>query len=136
MARDPTRWDIVCRVVDNYGDAGVAFRLARMLAIEHGERVTLWIDDPARLSFNGLGCFLLKDTGRRNIGQRESRADDARILDPIPVGRYITFRCRYILRPENPNAGGVDNHVSGVVHDREPDGVQTIGKGCCVPGIN
>ena len=50
MARDPTRWDIVCRVVDNYGDAGVAFRLARELAIEHGERVTLWIDDPAPLA--------------------------------------------------------------------------------------
>ena len=50
MARDPTRWDIVCRVVDNYGDAGVAFRLARMLAIEHGERVTLWIDDPVPLA--------------------------------------------------------------------------------------
>jgi len=43
------RWDVVCRVVDNYGDAGVAFRLARQLADEHGAAVTLWIDDPVPL---------------------------------------------------------------------------------------
>jgi uncharacterized repeat protein (TIGR03837 family) len=38
------RWDVVCRVVDNYGDAGVCWRLARQLAAEHGADVTLWID--------------------------------------------------------------------------------------------
>jgi uncharacterized repeat protein (TIGR03837 family) len=38
-------WDVFCRVVDNYGDAGVAFRLARCLAREHGKRVRLWLDD-------------------------------------------------------------------------------------------
>ncbi|HQR12424.1 MAG TPA: elongation factor P maturation arginine rhamnosyltransferase EarP [Casimicrobiaceae bacterium] len=44
------RWDIFCRVVDNYGDAGVCWRLARQLAAEHGLIVTLWIDDIASLS--------------------------------------------------------------------------------------
>jgi len=39
------RWDIFCRVVDNFGDAGVCWRLARQLAHEHGLAVTLWIDD-------------------------------------------------------------------------------------------
>ncbi len=39
------RWDIFCRVVDNFGDAGVCWRLARQLAAEHGLAVTLWIDD-------------------------------------------------------------------------------------------
>ena len=38
-------WDIFCRVVDNFGDAGICWRLARQLAIEHGEHVRLWIDD-------------------------------------------------------------------------------------------
>ena len=38
------RWDVFCRVVDNYGDAGVCWRLARKLAAEHGIDVTLWID--------------------------------------------------------------------------------------------
>ena len=40
----PLRWDIFCSVVDNYGDAGVAWRLARQLAAEHGRAVRLFID--------------------------------------------------------------------------------------------
>ncbi len=43
------RWDIFCRVVDNFGDAGVCWRLARVLAREHHVAVTLWIDDIAAL---------------------------------------------------------------------------------------
>src|SRR3954468_23954607 len=38
------RRDVFCRVVDNYGDAGLCWRLARQLATEHGCDVTLWID--------------------------------------------------------------------------------------------
>lgn len=38
-------WDIFCRVVDNFGDIGVSWRLARGLATDHGCRVRLWIDD-------------------------------------------------------------------------------------------
>jgi len=44
------RWDIFCRVVDNFGDSGVCWRLARQLAAEHGLAVTLWIDDVATLA--------------------------------------------------------------------------------------
>jgi uncharacterized repeat protein (TIGR03837 family) len=44
------RWDVFCRVVDNYGDAGVCWRLARQLAREHEADVTLWIDRPATLA--------------------------------------------------------------------------------------
>lgn len=39
------RWDIFCRVIDNYGDIGVCWRLARQLADEHGAAVRLWVDD-------------------------------------------------------------------------------------------
>lgn len=38
-------WDIFCRVIDNYGDIGVCWRLARQLASEHGKHVRLWLDD-------------------------------------------------------------------------------------------
>lgn len=44
------RWDILCRVVDNYGDVGVAWRLARGLAREHGKHVRLVLDDLTVLS--------------------------------------------------------------------------------------
>ncbi|MDY0014007.1 MAG: elongation factor P maturation arginine rhamnosyltransferase EarP [Rhodocyclaceae bacterium] len=41
----PPIWDIFCRVVDNYGDIGVCWRLARQLAGERGLQVRLWVDD-------------------------------------------------------------------------------------------
>ncbi len=53
------RWDIFCRVVDNFGDIGVCWRLARSLAHEHGFRVRLWVDDPAafgRLCPQAMEC--------------------------------------------------------------------------------
>lgn len=40
-------WDIFCRVVDNYGDIGVTWRLARQLVAEQGFAVRLWVDDLA-----------------------------------------------------------------------------------------
>jgi len=45
MAAMQLHWDIFCRVIDNYGDIGVCWRLARQLASEHGKRVRLWVDD-------------------------------------------------------------------------------------------
>ncbi|MBM7059245.1 elongation factor P maturation arginine rhamnosyltransferase EarP [Pseudomonas sp. UL073] len=38
-------WDIFCSVVDNYGDIGVTWRLARQLVAEHEQGVRLWVDD-------------------------------------------------------------------------------------------
>ncbi|MDF3866509.1 elongation factor P maturation arginine rhamnosyltransferase EarP [Pseudomonas denitrificans (nom. rej.)] len=40
-------WDIFCSVVDNYGDIGVTWRLARQLAGDHRQQVRLWVDDLA-----------------------------------------------------------------------------------------
>lgn len=40
-------WDIFCSVIDNYGDIGVTWRLARQLVAEHGQAVRLWVDDLA-----------------------------------------------------------------------------------------
>ena len=41
-------WDLFCRVVDNFGDIGVCWRLAADLGAR-GERVRLWIDDASAL---------------------------------------------------------------------------------------
>lgn len=38
-------WDIFCRVVDNFGDVGVCWRLARQLVNEHDLLVRIWVDD-------------------------------------------------------------------------------------------
>jgi uncharacterized repeat protein (TIGR03837 family) len=45
MPEMKTRWDIFCTVVDNFGDIGVTWRLARQLVAEHGLAVRLWVDD-------------------------------------------------------------------------------------------
>lgn len=38
-------WDIFCRVIDNFGDIGVCWRLARQLVDDHQQSVRLWVDD-------------------------------------------------------------------------------------------
>lgn len=37
--------DLFCKVVDNFGDIGICWRLARQLEREHGIAVRLWVDD-------------------------------------------------------------------------------------------
>jgi uncharacterized repeat protein (TIGR03837 family) len=47
-ARGPAlRCDIFCTVIDNFGDIGVCWRLARQLAAEQQWHVRLWVDDLA-----------------------------------------------------------------------------------------
>jgi len=43
--RRPVSLALFCRVVDNYGDIGICWRLSRQLHAEHGIDVTLWVDD-------------------------------------------------------------------------------------------
>ncbi|MDD2919069.1 elongation factor P maturation arginine rhamnosyltransferase EarP [Rhodoferax sp.] len=43
-------WDIFCRVIDNFGDLGVAWRLACNLT-ERGQAVRLWADDISALAW-------------------------------------------------------------------------------------
>ncbi|MEI7762971.1 MAG: elongation factor P maturation arginine rhamnosyltransferase EarP [Comamonadaceae bacterium] len=47
-------WDIFCRVIDNYGDVGVCWRLAADLAAR-GEQVRLWLDDARALAWMAPG---------------------------------------------------------------------------------
>lgn len=39
------RCDLFCSVLDNFGDIGICWRLARQLQTEHQWQVTLWVDD-------------------------------------------------------------------------------------------
>jgi uncharacterized repeat protein (TIGR03837 family) len=49
-------WDIFCRVLDNFGDIGVSWRLACQLADEHGIEIRLWVDDiELACRFSGAG---------------------------------------------------------------------------------
>ena len=88
------RWDIVCRVVDNFGDAGVCLRLARELAAEHGIAVTLWIDDVASLAriVPGLDAGRRRRRGRRHSRARARNATRRRTL-PLPDVVIEGFGC-------------------------------------------
>ena len=44
------RWDIFCKVIDNYGDIGVCWRLSVDLA-SRGQQVRLWVDDASALAW-------------------------------------------------------------------------------------
>ena len=49
-------WDIFCKVIDNFGDIGVCWRLSADLAAR-GEQVRLWVDDAAALRWMApSGC--------------------------------------------------------------------------------
>jgi uncharacterized repeat protein (TIGR03837 family) len=50
MRNNNAKWEIFCRVVDNYGDVGMCWRLARALATGYGADVRLWVDDWKTLS--------------------------------------------------------------------------------------
>jgi uncharacterized repeat protein (TIGR03837 family) len=54
--RAPPIWDIFCKVIDNYGDIGVCWRLASGLAAR-GCAVRLWADDASALAWMApQGC--------------------------------------------------------------------------------
>jgi uncharacterized repeat protein (TIGR03837 family) len=59
-------WDVFCRVVDNFGDLGVCWRLSGDLATR-GETVRLWVDDASALDWmapqGAPGVELLPWTG-------------------------------------------------------------------------
>lgn len=50
------RWDIFCKVIDNFGDVSVCWRLSAELA-RRGEQVRLWLDDPQALAWMAPGAL-------------------------------------------------------------------------------
>ena len=67
----PGRWDLFCKVVDNFGDIGVCWRLARQLASEHSIAVRLWVDDLDR--FQKLCPAFSSQSGVQRIDSIEIR---------------------------------------------------------------
>ncbi|HEX7913380.1 MAG TPA: elongation factor P maturation arginine rhamnosyltransferase EarP [Paraburkholderia sp.] len=57
--------DIFCAVIDNFGDIGVCWRLARQLASEHGWQVRLFVDDLH--AFQRLCPSLTPDRARQTV---------------------------------------------------------------------
>lgn len=88
----PVSCDLFCRVVDNFGDAGVCWRLARQLAAEHGWEMRLWIDDLAPLA--RLRPGLDPASTRQQIDGVDVRAWTLP-FPPVPPARVVieAFAC-------------------------------------------
>ena len=86
--------DIFCHVIDNFGDAGVCWRLARGLSEEEGFRVTLYIDDAVTLSKITSGVPAeLPASGAESLGILVRRWEDSETAVPSDVV-IETFGCR------------------------------------------
>ncbi len=78
-------WDLFCRVIDNWGDVGVCWRLARDLAAR-GARVRLWIDDASALAWMAPA-----GTGGVEVGAFDAAAEPGDVVveafacDPPPA---------------------------------------------------
>ena len=82
--------DVFCRVVDNFGDAALAWRLARVLAKQHGYAVRLLIDRP-----EVLARLLQHDAGQAlpwHVDQVAIEAFDKSRASPAPL-LIETFGC-------------------------------------------
>lgn len=87
------RWDIFCNVIDNFGDIGVCWRLARQLASEHKIQVRLWVDN--------LSAFqrICPEIDTRSCSQMVGNIKIARwdtIFPPVTPGSVVVeaFACR------------------------------------------
>ena len=67
-------WDLFCRVVDNFGDIGIAWRLARQLAADPRRDVRLFVD--------GLEAFARIDA---RVEARAARDRSRQTLDRIEI---------------------------------------------------
>src|SRR5476649_1144765 len=61
----PLTLALFCKVVDNYGDIGICWRLARQLQQEHGVAVTLCVDD--LLSFQRICPAVAPDAALQQL---------------------------------------------------------------------
>ncbi|MEC5385543.1 elongation factor P maturation arginine rhamnosyltransferase EarP [Uliginosibacterium sp. H3] len=102
------RIDIFCAVIDNFGDAGVCWRLARQLAAEHACVVRLWLDRPDVLAAllpalcqSGPGCVVEGVT----IGdwQAGAAAEPAEVvIEAFACNPPDSFVARMAARPRPP----------------------------------
>ena len=86
---------LFCKVVDNFGDIGICWRLARQLEQEHGIAVTLWVDDLQ--SFQRLCPEVALDRDTQRIGTVTVRhwCDQNAIFSPEDVADIVIefFAC-------------------------------------------
>jgi len=105
-------WDIFCKVIDNYGDIGVCWRLSADLAAR-GHHVRLWVDDASALAWMAPGATQNAFAGVRVVPWAQMR--DAAVLGNLTLADVWVegFGCEpepefvaHFFRTAAPDAGG------------------------------
>jgi uncharacterized repeat protein (TIGR03837 family) len=108
----PQRWDIFCSVVDNYGDAGVAWRLARQLAAEYRRDARLFVDalpvlariapdvDPSREQQKVQGVDILRWNGAD--GPMSPTTPGEAVIEAFGCGLPSSYLDAMIALPSQP----------------------------------
>jgi uncharacterized repeat protein (TIGR03837 family) len=95
MPNPPSRpdWDIFCQVIDNFGDIGVCWRLARQLRSERQLRVRLWVDQLE--TFRALLPEVDPGLSIQDLHGVEIRRWESPFVSPLPAPVVLeTFACR------------------------------------------
>jgi uncharacterized repeat protein (TIGR03837 family) len=92
MPNQLLRWDIFCRVIDNFGDIGVCWRLSADLA-SRGHPVRLWVDDPTALHWMAPGALEGKFPCIQVMAWEQSTRADVVAALPLADVWLETFGC-------------------------------------------
>lgn len=117
-ASDPALlWDVFCRVIDNFGDLGVCWRLCDNLTAR-GHSVRLWVDDASALQWMAPGAVEGTWAGVQVLGWEQSR-DAARLANLRAADVWIEgFGCE--LAPEFIAHHAYSTRASGEFSLRHP----------------
>ena len=111
------RWDIFCKVIDNFGDIGVCWRLSADLAAR-GHQVRLWLDDASALEWMAPGAKEGNWTGVQVLPW--TAAQDPVLLGTMPpAGVWVEgFGCE--LAPEFIAASAISAGATGHNDSQSP----------------
>ena len=123
---------LFCKVVDNFGDIGICWRLARQLEQEHDIAVTLWVDDLA--SFKRICPVVqveLEIQQVANITVRQWRDQDG-IFTPADIADIVIefFACNippaYIAAMANCQPRPAWLNLEGLTAEQWVEGCHTL----------
>lgn len=128
----PTSLALFCKVVDNFGDIGICWRLARQLEQEHGIAVTLWVDD--LLSFQRIcqEVVVASDTQRIDSVTVRHWCDQNGLFGPEDVADIVIefFACdlppAYISAMAQRNPAPVWINLEGLSAETWVEGCHTL----------
>jgi uncharacterized repeat protein (TIGR03837 family) len=123
---------IFCKVVDNYGDIGICWRLARQFAHEHDLLVNLWVDD--LVSFKRI-CPKVNPNARLQTVQgiaihhwnNQERTFDADEIDDIVIEFFgVDIPPNYILAMSKITPRPVWINLEGLTAEEWVEGCHTL----------